>query len=123
MIELAASAPNMPVARCHTFIMALPLLATVVVYSTALAETPARCDIGLTVQLTPDVPNPTDQGFLNSLLSNQVDYLLTLRRQRSDTLLDLELTGPGPSYRCRQAIEAIRRDGHVLTVYVDKKAS
>src|ERR1700740_3115561 len=110
--------PNMAIPRHDSFIMALLLLATVVVSNTAIGEAPAPCDVRLTVQLTPDVPNPTDQGFLNSLLSNQVDYLLTLRRQRSDTLLDLELTGPGPSHRCRQAIEAIRRDGHVLTVHV-----
>jgi len=67
----------------------------------------------------PDVPNPTDVGFLSSLLSDQVDYELSLRRERSDSLLVVELTGPGPYYRCRRAIEAIRRDGRVLSVHVD----
>jgi hypothetical protein len=76
------------------------------------------CDVRLTVELTPDVPNPTDAEFLSSLLSNQIDYRLSLRRERSDSLLILELTGPGPSYRCEKAIEAIRRDGRVLSVRV-----
>src|ERR1700756_4486904 len=99
------------------------LLATVVASNTALAGTPVQCTVRFTIQLTPDVPNPADPGILSSLLSNQVDYRLILRRQRSDTLLDLELTGPGPSTRCRQAIEAIRRDGRVLTVHVHKHPS
>ena len=96
------------------------VLAAVLVSKTALAGPSARCDVRLTVELTPDIPNPTDEGFLGSLLSNQVDYLLSLRRERSDSLLVLELTGPGPAYRCRNAIEAIRRDGRVLSVHVQQ---
>jgi len=99
------------------------VLATVLASNTALAAAPAPCDVRLTVELTPDVPNPSDEGFIDSLLSNQVDYLLSLRQERSDSLLVLELTGPGPAYRCRQAIEAIRRDGHVLSVHVSQKPS
>jgi hypothetical protein len=99
------------------------VLVSVLVSSTASAAAPASCDVRLTVELTPDVPNPTDRGFLGSLLSNQVDYLLSLRRERSDSLLVLELTGPGPDYRCQNAIEAIRRDGHVLSVHVSNAPS
>jgi len=84
---------------------------------------PAPCHVRLTVELTPDVPDPTDEGFLGSLLSNQVNYLLSVRRERSDSLLVLELTGPGPDYRCRNAIEVIRRDGRVLSVHVNKAPS
>jgi hypothetical protein len=73
--------------------------------------------------LTPDVPNPIDAGFLGSLLSNQVNYRLNVRRERSDSLLVLDLTGPGPGYRCHNAIEAIRRDGRVLSVHVNKAPS
>jgi hypothetical protein len=99
------------------------VLATVLVSNTAFGAPPARCHVRLTVELTPDVPNPRDEGFLGSLLSNQVDYLLSLRQERSDSLLVLELTGPGPAYRCRQAIESIRRDGRVLSVHVGQKPS
>jgi hypothetical protein len=97
--------------------------ASLLVPMTASAAVPAPCHVRLTVELTPDVSNPTDVGFLGSLLSNQVDYVLSLRRERSDSLLILELTGPGPEYRCQNAIEAIRRDGHVLSVHVSKGLS
>jgi hypothetical protein len=93
----------------------------VLVGNAASAATPGYCDVRLTVELTPDVADPTDAGFLGSLLSNQVNYLLSLRRERSDSLLVLELTGPGPD--CRNAIEAIRRDGHVLSVRVNERPS
>lgn len=99
------------------------VIGLVLVCGSAAAATLAPCDVRLTVELTPDVPDPTDAGFLGSLLSNQVDYLLSLRREHSDSLLVLELTGPGPEYRCRNAIEAIRRDGRVLSVQVNKMPS
>ena len=98
-------------------------LASMLVFGTAAAATPAPCHVRLTVELTPDVPDPTDAGFLSSLLSNRVNYRLSVRRKRSDSHLVLELTGPGPDYRCRQAIEAIRRDGRVLSVHVNKAPS
>ena len=82
----------------------------------ASAQTP-RCHARLTIELTPDVPDPREVGFLNSLLSNKVRYQLTLRGERSDSLIDVELAGPGPDYRCRNAIEVIRRDGRVLSVH------
>jgi hypothetical protein len=97
--------------------------AATLVANAAVAVTPAPCDVRLTVELTPDVPNPRDEGFLGSLLSNQVEYLLRLRQDRGNSELVLELTGPGPVYRCRQAIETIRRDGHVLSVRVSKGLS
>jgi hypothetical protein len=99
------------------------VLASVLVSNTAFAAPPGVCDVRLTVELTPDVPNPADEGFLDSLLSNQVDYQLSLRRERSNTLLVVELIGPGPDYRCRDAIESIRRDGHVLSVHVNTGSS
>jgi hypothetical protein len=99
------------------------VLASMLVFGTVSAAAPAPCHVRLTVELTPDVPNPTDAGFLGSLLSNQVNYLLSVRRERSDSLLVLDLTGLGPNYRCRNAIETIRRDGRVLSVHVNKAPS
>ena len=101
----------------------ITLAAAALVSNAGFAEALASCDVGLTVELTPDVPNPRDTGFLGSLLSNQVNYLLTLRQSRAASLVVLELTGSGPAYRCRQAIEAIRRDGRVLSVHVNKGTS
>ncbi len=85
---------------------------------TASAAEPAPCDVRLIVELTPDIPNPTDAGFLGSLLSDHVGYTLNLRRARSDSHLVLELIGPGPDYLCQNAIETIRKDGRVLSVQV-----
>jgi hypothetical protein len=99
------------------------VLASKLVFATAAAAAPAPCQVRLTVELTPDVPEPTDVGFLGSLLSNQVNYRLSLHRERSDSVLVLDLTGPGPGYRCRNAIAAIRRDGRVLAVHVNKAPS
>lgn len=83
----------------------------------AAAATPAPCDVRLSVELTPDVPNPGDAGFLSSLLGDHTGYQLTLRRQRDGSVIVLELTGPGPDYLCRNVVEAMRRDGRVLSVH------
>jgi hypothetical protein len=75
-----------------TGLIGVVVLVAALASNTAVAVVPEPCDDRLTVELTPDVPDP-------------------------------ELTGPGPDYRCRQAIEAIRRDGHVLSVHVKKGPS
>jgi hypothetical protein len=72
----------------------------------------------LSVELTPDVPDPRDEEFISSLLDDQVDYQLTLRREASDTHIVLQLSGPGPAYRCKQVLDVIRRDARVLSVHV-----
>jgi hypothetical protein len=93
------------------------LLASLI--ATNASATPALCDVGLVIELAPDVPNPRDDGFLSSLLSNNVSYMLTLQRERSDVLV-VELTGPGPAYRCQNVIDAIRKDARVQSVQVNR---
>jgi hypothetical protein len=83
----------------------------------AVAAAPALCDLQLTVKLTPDVPDPSDAGFLRSLLGNHPGYRLTMLHQHSGSVLDLELTGPGPDYLCHDVIDAIRKDGRVQSVH------
>ena len=100
-------------------ITALGALILVGASSTADAASPASCDLRLTVELTPDVPNPGDPGFLSSLLSNHPGYRLTLQQQDDDYAIVLDLTGPGPDYRCQNVIETMRRDARVLSVRVD----
>jgi hypothetical protein len=84
------------------------------------AASPEPCNMHLSVMLTPDVPNPGDLGFLSSLLSNQSGYRLTLERQGRGSVLVLDLSGPGPDDRCRNVIETMRRDAHVLSVDVER---
>jgi hypothetical protein len=93
------------------------VLVAVLGSNAAAAAASAPCDRRLAVELTPDIPNPRDEGFLSSLLGNHPGYQLTLRRQRHDSVIVLELTGPGPDYRCENVVEAMRKDGRVLSVH------
>jgi len=103
-------------------ILSAAMLAAVLVNNVAVAS-PAACDIRLSVELTPDVPNPLDSGFLSSLLSNQAGYRLTLLRRRTGSVIVIELMGPGPDYRCQDVVEAMRKDGRVLSIHVDQEPS
>jgi hypothetical protein len=104
-------------AKHRTIILGALTIAALAGGHVAIAD-PAPCDVRLSVELTPDVPDPRDEEFISSLLDDQVDYQLTLQREASDTDIVLELTGPGPAYRCRKVLDVIRRDARVLSVHV-----
>lgn len=96
------------------------LIGLVALASTAAhAAAPASCAMRLTVELTPDVPNPRDAGFLSSLLSERVDYRLNWVRRDSASEIVLELTGPGPAEECRDVVQTMRNDGRVLSIHTD----
>jgi hypothetical protein len=82
----------------------------------AMAAPPAACDMRPTVEPSLGVPNPRDEGFLSSLLGNHPGYELTLRRQRDDSVIVVELSGPGLGYRCDNVVETMRKDARVLSV-------
>jgi hypothetical protein len=88
--------------------------------SCVAAASPAVCNMRLTIELTPDVPDPLDSGFLSSLLNNKVSYRLTLLSQQPGSVIVTELVGPGPEYRCRNVVETMRKDGRVLSVHLDQ---
>jgi hypothetical protein len=102
-----------------TVILALEVLALTAVSST-VAVPAGTCDLRLNVGLTPDVPNPRDEGFLSSLLSNHAGYRLIFLHQEPDSVV-LDLTGPGPAYSCRNVIETMRHDARVLSVDVERE--
>ncbi|MDB6010088.1 MAG: hypothetical protein JWL65_2338 [Gammaproteobacteria bacterium] len=104
-------------AKYRTVILGALTLAALAGGHVAMAD-PAPCDMRLSVALTPDVPDPRDEEFISSLLDDQVDYQLTLRREASDTDIVLQLTGPGPAYRCRKVLDVIRRDARVQSIHV-----
>jgi hypothetical protein len=106
--------------RSHVFCAVM--LAAVLVSNSAAAA-PALCDMRLSVELTPDVPNPLDAGFLSSLLSNQASYRLTLLDRRPGSVIVIELTGPGPEYLCRNVVEEMRKDGRVLSIHRSQESS
>lgn len=83
----------------------------------AHAEPQAECTMHLLVELTPDVPNPHDAGFLSSLLNDHPEYRLSWVGKLDMSLVALDLAGPGPLDRCENVVQTMRRDGRVLSVY------
>jgi hypothetical protein len=77
------------------------------------------CEARLTVELTPDVPDARDGGFLSSLLNNHPDYRLSLLSEIDPSVIELDLAGPGPDDLCQDVIDAMRKDGRVLSIRVD----
>jgi hypothetical protein len=102
-------------ARRRVQVVSAAVLAAVLVGNIAAAS-PAVCDMRLSIELTPDVPDPLDSGFLSSLLNNQVSYRLTLLARQPGSVIVTELEGPGPEYRCRNVVEAMRKDGRVRSI-------
>jgi hypothetical protein len=102
-----------------TLITALGLLLLSVANTSAHAAPAVSCDVRLIVELTPDVPHPDDPGFLSSLLSNRAGYRLTLQEQESDSVVILDLAGPGPTDECENVVETLRKDARVLSIRVD----
>lgn len=98
-------------------------LAAVLCAMAAEAAADEQCGAQLTVELTPDVPDAGDDGFLSSLLNNQTDYRLDLLREDDTSVVELNLSGPGPEYRCENVIETMRKDARVLSIRVDSTAS
>ena len=104
-------------------IAALEVLVFAAASARANAASPPPCDLLLRVEFTPDVPDPRDEGFLSSILSNHSAYRLTLQRQDEDSVLVLDLTGPGPAYSCRRVLETIRHDARVMSVDLEHQPS
>jgi hypothetical protein len=93
-------------------LVASAMVLSIAVHGTAVAA-PAPCDLKLSVVFTPDVPNPSDTGFLSSLLNNNPGYRLTLVRSTPDSGVVLELTGAGPDDLCQNVLATIRKDSRV----------
>jgi hypothetical protein len=99
-------------------LLALPAL---LASETVLADPPMgppTCALRLSLEVTPDVPDPTDPGFLSSLLGNHPAYQLYLLGKVDDTHVILQLQGPGPGERCREVIDSMRNDGRVSSIDV-----
>ena len=79
---------------------------------------PPQCALRLALEVTPDVPNPADGGFLSSLLGNNSGYQLFLLKQVDDTHVSLQLQGPGPGERCQAVVNSMRNDSRVQSIDV-----
>jgi len=74
------------------------------------------CALRLAVKLTPDVPDPSDAGFLSSLLGDHTGFQLFLLRTVDDTHVVLQLQGPGEAARCQAVVDSMRSDGRVMSI-------
>jgi hypothetical protein len=92
------------------------LITMALAVGTAAAQAPPSCHRHLSVELTPDVPNPRDLAFLSSLLT-QPGFTLSWTGQNG-TVVELDLSGPGPDDQCRAVIAAMRKDSRVQSVTV-----
>lgn len=84
-------------------------------YAEDALQQPA-CVMRFSVELTPDIPNPRDGGFISSLLGDHPGYQLTLRRVVDDTHIDLQLYGPGPEESCGDVLASMSKDGRVVAI-------
>jgi hypothetical protein len=106
-------------------VSAIQAAALLAVLGGAAAEATAdeQCNVRLTVELTPDVPDANADGFLSSLLGNHPAYRLELLREDDDSVVELGLSGPGSEYHCQSVIEMMRRDGRVVSIHVNSPSS
>jgi len=79
---------------------------------------PPPCVLRLSLEVTLDVPNPGDGGFLSSLVGNNVGYQLSVERVVDDTHVNVLLYGPGPAANCQRVLESMRQDGRVQSIDV-----
>jgi hypothetical protein len=89
--------------------------------STVNADEPLAaptCAMRLAVEVTPDVPNPSDAAFISSLLGDHAGYQLFLLQTVDDTHVILQLQGPGSVDRCQAVVGSMRDDGRVLSIEV-----
>lgn len=82
------------------------------------AQTVAPCSVRLQVQLSPEVPSARDPGFLSSLAGSPGYRLVWVRALKEQMSVLLELTGPGPAYRCEQEAARIAHDARVINLRV-----
>ena len=98
----------------------LSVAALLLLGSTAAhAQSQPECMMHLVVELTPDVPNPKDEGFLSSLVNDHPASQLNWVKKIDMSFVALDLSGPGPLDHCEDVVDTIRRDGRVLSVYAE----
>jgi hypothetical protein len=99
---------------CFRWIATIALTA---VLSISIGESaiPDRCHARLLLKLTPDVPNPRDAGFLNSLAGALYELIWVKGR---DSVITLDLTGPASDYHCENEIELLSMNGYILDLKI-----
>jgi len=112
-VSVTPSASSRATATAATVVLGL-----LAVYTTSADDPVAlpTCSMVLSVEVTPDVPNPGNGAFISSLLGNHTEYQLFLLRVVDDTHVTLRLQGPGPNERCQAVVDSISNDGRVQSI-------
>lgn len=74
------------------------------------------CALRLSIEVTPDVPNPADPGFLSSLLGVNGGFQMFVLQVVDDTHVIAQLQGPGTAEHCRAVVDGMRNDGRVASI-------
>jgi hypothetical protein len=100
------------------FILAAVALGIAATTAESDAQAPATCTLRLLVQLSGEVEDSRDPGFLSSLVGTPGFVLTWISASKPDMTVTLKLTGQSSDYACRQEVERIRNDARVdeLTV-------
>ena len=106
-----------PLVLCRVLAAAAALVAAYPLSADDPMATP-KCALRLSLEVTPDVPNPTDSGFVSSLLGNHPGFQLWVLSKVDDTHVELQLQGPGPDQNCQDVVESMRNDGRVASIDV-----
>lgn len=84
----------------------------------AIAQSVKPCHLKLVVQFSPEVPNPRSPGFLSSLEEQPGFRLVWKGGSNASASQTLELSGPGPEYRCEREVARMRNDARVISIQV-----
>ncbi len=98
--------------------MALAWFGSTVVH----AAEPPKCSLKLTVQVSAEVPDAHDEGFLSSLLNNHPAYRLDYLKRVDPSSVALELSGPGTEAKCQEVVASIRKDARVSAIQAESES-
>jgi hypothetical protein len=112
------SVPRPSASSTATVTAAAAVLGLLAAYAVSADDPVAapKCSMVLSVEVTPDVPNPGNGAFISSLLGNHTEYQLFLLRVVDDTHVTLRLQGPGPNERCQAVVDSMSNDGRVQSI-------
>jgi hypothetical protein len=92
----------------------IALLTAAILLPQLAAAQVTKCTLQLDVQVTPDVENPRDPGFLSTLVGNPAYSLVFVRKSDNGEVLQLS----GPPGTCRDQLEFMRQNSHIINIEV-----
>jgi hypothetical protein len=94
----------------------IALLTTALLLPSLAAAQVSKCTLQLNVQVTPDVENPRDPGFLSTLAGNPAYSLIFVRTSDEGDAEVLQLSGPPGT--CHSQVEIMKMNSHIINIEV-----